>query len=324
MNDTIVSVDSELEGSEGEVIEIIATAESIEQAEKLIDTGIDTLYIGNDDFGLRLPTSFSNDEVAKITELAHKREKKVSIAVNGLMHNEHIEKISPFLHFLKEINVDSITIGDPGVVQVLRNKNIPLPFVYDAQTMVTSARQVNFWKKRGAVGAILARELTSIELEQIAEQVEFPLEVLVYGATCIHQSLRPLVKNYFNFTTKDDDISKKRGLFLAEPKNEDTHYSVYEDQNGTHIFATDDINLMPQINNLVEMGLTRWKLDGIFTHGDSFVNIAECFVTAKRYFEESEWTDAKQQELNERIIALHPKERTLSDGFFSKDPEEVK
>lgn len=308
----------------GKVIEIIATAESIEQAKKLIDTDVDTLYIGNDEFGLRLPTSFTNEQIAEITTLAHKAGKRVLIAVNGLMHNEHIESITPYLHFLKEIEVDSITIGDPGIIQVMRKENIVLPFVYDAQTMVTSARQINFWQKRGAVGAVLARELTFTELEQIAKQVDIPLEILVYGATCIHQSLRPLVKNYFNFVEEKEDISKERGLFLAEPKNEDTHYSIYEDQNGTHIFATDDINLMPYLQMLIDAGLTQWKLDGIFTPGDTFVHIAEKFVQAKKAFESDNWSKQLQEELNERIITLHPKERTLNEGFFLKDPEEVK
>lgn len=306
------------------MIEIIATAESIEQAEKLIETGVDTLYIGNDEFGLRLPNSFINDEIKAITEMAHSTNKKVLVAVNGLMHNDHIEAITPYLKFLEEINIDAITVGDPGVIQVLRNEKINLPFVYDAQTMVTSSRQINFWQKRGAVGAVLARELTSIELEQIASQVDIPLEVLVYGATCIHQSLRPLVENYFNFTNENEDISKERGLFLAEPKNEDTHYSVYEDQNGTHIFATDDINLMPQLPKLIDIGLTQWKLDGIFTPGDTFVQVAACFVEAKKAFETNVWTDELHEQLNKKIVSLHPEERTLSEGFFLKDPEEVK
>lgn len=305
-------------------MEIIATAESIDQAKELIETGVDKLYIGNDEFGLRLPTSFTNDEIATITEMAHGANKKILVAVNSLMHNDHIEAITPYLKFLEKINVDVITVGDPGVIQVLRNEKIDLPFVYDAQTMVTSSRQINFWHKRGAVGAVLARELTSIELEQIANQVDIPLEVLVYGATCIHQSLRPLVENYFNFTNEKEDITKERGLFLAEPKNEDTHYSVYEDRNGTHIFATDDINLMTQLPKLVHTGLTQWKLDGIFTPGDTFVQVVACFVEAKRAFETSVWTDELHEQLNKRIIALHPEERTLSEGFFLKDPEEVK
>lgn len=305
------------------MVQIIATAESVDQAEKLLACGVDQLYIGNDDFGLRLPTSFSNEEIETITKMAHEQGKKVIVAVNAIMHNEHIEKIAPFLAFLKKTNVDAITLGDPGVIQVMKKEGVELPFIYDAHTLVTSARQINFWVKRGAIGAVLARELTWVELQQIREQTDVPLEILVYGATCIHQSKRPLVTNYFNFVGKNVDTSKERGLFIAEPKNKETHYSIYEDKHGTHIFATDDVNLMPYLDDLYEVGLNHWKLDGIFTKGEAFVEIAKLFVEAKEALMNGTWTDELKQSLNERLQELHPVERSLSEGFFTKDPSEV-
>lgn len=305
------------------MINIIATAESVEQAQALIDVGVDTLYIGNDDFGLRLPKSFTDKEIAEITTLAHEAGRKVVVAVNGLMHNEHIASITPYLQFLEAQNVDAITVGDPGVIHILNKEGIDIPFIYDAHTLVTSARQINFWVKRGAVGAVLARELTFTELEMIRQQVDVPLEILVYGATCIHQSKRPLVQNYFNFTKQDIDVSKERGLFLAEPKKPDTHYSIYEDKNGTHIFATDDVNLMLHLDKLYATNYKDWKLDGIFTRGERFVNIAELFVQAKAALTNGNWSEALAASLNEKLQTFHPPERSLDEGFFLKDPSEV-
>jgi len=306
-----------------QMIELVATAESVDQAKALITAGIDVLYIGEDEFGLRLPASFSQDEIAEITEFAHKHGKKVRIALNFIMHNDRINKVVPYLKFLLETGVDSITIGDPGIVQLMRKNNISIPYFYDGQTLVTSARQINFWTKRGAAGAILARELTYPELKAIADQVSVPAEVLVYGATCIHHSKRPLVQNYFHFVDSTEDSGKERGLFISEPKNKDTHYSIYEDINGTHIFATNDVNLLPELKTLADAGLTEWKLDGIFTKGDRYVSIAKLFVEAKSAIEKEQWTDVLAEKLNERLIALHPAERELDKGFYSKDPSEV-
>lgn len=305
------------------MIEIIATAESVRQAEQLIEAGVDTLNIGNNEFGLRLPGSFSIEEMKQITELAHEHDKKVSIAVNALMHNEHIKKIVPYLKQLEAIGVDSIVVGDHGVIHLLKKESIKLPYIYDAQTMVTSARQVNFWAKRGAIGAVLARELTFTELKQIAEQTEIPVEILVYGATCIHQSKRPLVENYFKFVDQKEDLSKERGLFLSEPKKPETHYSIYEDEHGTHIFATDDINLLPYLDDLANVGLKTWKLDGIYTPGEPFVDIAKIFVEAKQAIENNNWSESLTEKLQAQIAELHPKERTFNEGFFLKDPSEV-
>ena len=37
---------------------ITATAESIEQVKQLLEAGVDRIYVGEKDFGLRLPTTF--------------------------------------------------------------------------------------------------------------------------------------------------------------------------------------------------------------------------------------------------------------------------
>jgi len=305
------------------MIEITATAESIDQAKALIDAGIDTLFVGNEAFGLRLPTSFSLKELRQITEIAHAEGKKVNVAVNALMHNEDIEKIVPYLKKLAEFKVDMITVGDPGVIHLLNKEAIDLPFIFDAQTMVTSARQVNFWQKRGAIGAVLARELSFIELRQIVEQVSIPIEILVYGATCIHHSKRPLVENYFNFTNKKEYVEKERGLYLAEPKKPETHYSIYEDAQGTHIFANDDINLSYFVKDLADEGLTHWKLDGIYTKGDRFVKIARLFAEAKEKISKGLWGLHNSIELNDEVSKLHPPKRTLNYGFFMNKPTDV-
>ncbi|MBN6206725.1 U32 family peptidase [Ralstonia pickettii] len=304
-------------------MEIVATAESVNQAKLLVTAGIDVLYIGEDEFGLRLPASFSQDEVTEITDLAHEHGKKVRVALNFIMHNDRINKVVPYLKFLQETGVDSITVGDPGIIQLMRKHNISIPFFYDGQTLVTSARQINFWTKRGAAGAVLARELTYPELKEIAAQVTVPVEVLVYGATCIHQSKRPLIQNYFQFVDSAEDTGKERGLFISEPKNKNTHYSIYEDRNGTHIFATNDVNLLPELKGLADAGLTEWKLDGIFTKGENYVSIVKLFVQAKRAIESGQWTDTLAEKLNEQLTVLHPRERGLDKGFYSKDPSEV-
>ena len=49
---------------------------------------------------------------------------------------------------------------------------------------------------------MIAREIPREEMKILAAGVEIPIEVLVYGATCIHHSKRPLLNNYFNYIEK--------------------------------------------------------------------------------------------------------------------------
>lgn len=304
------------------MIELIATAESMAQAEELLAVGVDTLYIGEEDFGLRLPYSFSREEQKALIDLAHANGKKVNVAINGIMHPDKMKKIPEYLAFLADVKPDHVVVGDTGVIYLLQEYD--LPYIYDAETLVTNARQINFWQKKGAVGAVLAREVPFEEMQRLSQHVEVPVEVLVYGATCIHQSKRPLLDNYFNYTKQSESTSKERGLFISKPKKAETHYSIYEDQHGTHIFADNDLNLIKELSELNQAGYQTWKLDGLFTPGANFVAIAKVFAEAKAAIETNSWDDAMVDNAQQEIQKYHPVGRGMDTGFYHLDPTAIK
>ncbi|EMJ8235424.1 TPA: U32 family peptidase, partial [Enterococcus faecium] len=224
-----------------------------------------------------------------------------------------------------EINVDVITVGDTGIIYTMKkNPELRIPYIYDAETLVTSARQINFWAKKGAVGAVLAREVPFEEMKAMEEKLDIPVETLVYGATCIHQSKRPLLQNYYNYTKQDEQKDRERGLFISEPKKEETHYSIYEDSHGTHIFASNDLNLSNELNELYQHHYCTWKLDGLFTPGEKFVNITRLFAEAKKQILEGSWDQEKAEKMTSEISKLHPENRELDTGFFYIDPSAIK
>ena len=129
-------------------IVITATAESYEQARELLELGVDRIYIGEKTFGLRLPKPFSFAEMRKIAELVHESGKELTVAVNALMHQSMMDALPDYLDFLEEIKADYITVGDAGVFYICNRDKRPFKMIYDASTMVTSSRQINFWGKQ--------------------------------------------------------------------------------------------------------------------------------------------------------------------------------
>ena len=290
-----------------EKIIITATAESIEQVEQLLEAGVDRIYVGEKDFGLRLPTTFSHDQLREIAKLVHEAGKELIVSVNALMHQDMMDRIKPFLDFLEEIKTDYITVGDAGVFYVVNRDGYSFKTIYDASTMVTSSRQI-----------------PSAELFKMPEILEIPAEVLVYGASVIHHSKRPLLQNYYNFTHIDDEKTRKRDLFLAEPSDPESHYSIFEDNHGTHIFANNDLDLMTKLTELVEHGFTHWKLEGLYTPGQNFVEIAKLFIQARSLIQEGNFSHDQAFLLDEEVRKLHPKNRFLDTGFYDYDPDMVK
>ena len=308
-----------------EKIIITATAESIEQVKELLEAGVDRIYVGEKHYGLRLPHTFTYDELRQIADLVHEAGREIVVAVNALMHQDMMDNIKPFLDFLAEIKTDYITVGDAGVFYVVNRDKYQFKTIYDASTMVTSSRQINFWsQKAGASEAVLAREVPSAELFAMQDILEIPAEVLVYGASVIHHSKRPLLQNYYNFTHIDDEKTRERDLFLAEPSDPTSHYSIFEDNHGTHIFANNDLDLMTKLLELIEHGFTHWKLEGIYTPGHNFVEIAKLFIRARDLILAGKFTHDQAFLLDEAVHRYHPKNRFLDTGFYEYDPDMVK
>ena len=125
--------------------------------------------------------------------------------------------VPEYLTFLKEINVDKITLGDPGIVFIMQRDGLEIPYVYDGETLVTSSRQINFGVNEEP-SELSSSGSTFEEMVAMEENLAVPAEILVYGATCIHQSKRPLIQNYYNYTKNDKGVTKDEGLFISEPK----------------------------------------------------------------------------------------------------------
>ncbi|SDB26675.1 Collagenase-like protease, PrtC family [Streptococcus henryi] len=307
-----------------EKIIITATAESIEQVKELLDAGVDRIYVGEENFGLRLPHNFTFDELREIAELVHGAGKELTVACNALMHQDMMDNIKPFLDLMKEIKVDYLVVGDAGVFYVNKRDGYNFKLIYDTSVFVTSSRQVNFWGQHGAVETVLAREIPSEELFKLSENLDYPAEILVYGASVIHHSKRPLLQNYYNFTHIDDEKTRERGLFLAEPSDPESHYSIYEDKHGTHIFINNDIDMMTKLIELTDHNFTHWKLDGIYCPGQNFVEIAKLFVKARDLIQAGEFSQDQAFVLDEEVRKLHPAGRGLDTGFYEFDPKTVK
>ena len=306
-------------------IVITVTCESIQQAQDLLAVGVDRIYIGEEGHALRIPTNFTYDQIREIAHLVHAAGKEVTVAANALMHQDMMDKIGPFMDLMNEIQVDYLVVGDTGIFYINKREDYRFKLIYDTSVFVTSSRQINFWKDHGAVEAVLAREIPSEELVDIAHNLEIPAEILVYGASVIHHSKRTLLQNYYHFIQSDEqNLSRERGLFLAEPTDPNSHYSIFEDRHGTHIFSNNDICLMTKLSELYRLGYVNWKLDGIFCPGEHFVEIVKCFIRAKHLLENGELTYDKAFALEEQIRQLHPNERGLDTGFYEFSRNDVK
>lgn len=301
--------------------ELLVTPKSLNHMKTLIELGADAFVIGEQKFGLRLPGEFNREDVRKAVNLAHEHDKKVYVAVNGIFHNYHLNALENYIEFLHEIRVDRIIFGDPAVVMYVKKQNNPIPLNWDAETIVTNYFQCNYWGEKGAKRAVLARELNLDEILNIKKHAKVEIEVQVHGMTCMFQSKRLLLGNYYTFQDRQMKIQRsenEQDLLLYDEERENK-YPVFEDYNGTHIMSPNDICLIEELEPFFEANIDSFKIDGIL-HSESYINTvtAQYREAIDLYHEDPEAYEDEKFMLIDPIEEIQPEHRPFDEGFLYK------
>ncbi|MFJ8245596.1 peptidase U32 family protein [Peribacillus asahii] len=302
--------------------ELLVTPTSVADIEPLIKAGADAFIIGEQRYALRLPGEFTREDVKKVIQIAHAANKKVYVSMNALFHNEKVDELEEYIAFLKEAGVDRIVWGDPAVLMAVRTAAPDMQLHWNTEMTVTNWYTANYWGRRGSVRAVAAREINMDAVIEMKEHAEVEIEVQVHGMTCMFQSKRTLLGNYFEYQGKSLEVenrTQQRNMFLHD-KERENKYPIYEDENGTHIMSPNDICMIDELQELVEAGIDSFKIDGILKTREYIIEITKLYRQAiDLCVEDVDRYDEIKSELFEKIEAIQPKNRALDTGFFFKE-----
>ncbi|MCE7790917.1 U32 family peptidase [Salipaludibacillus sp. CUR1] len=302
--------------------ELLVTPTSVEDIAPLIDAGATAVIIGEEKYALRLAGDFSRKEVEEATKIAHEKGAKVYVAMNALFHNDTLPLLPDYIQFLDRTGVDAIVFGDPAVLMNVREHAPQMKLHWNTETTATNWYTANYWGRKGAARAVLARELNMDSIIEIKEEAEVEIEVQVHGMTCMFQSKRMLVGNYMAFQGKDLEVqgrSKDRSLILHDPER-DAKYPIWEDENGTHIMSPKDMCIIDELDEMLDAGIDSFKIDGILKDFNYIKKMTALYRQAiDLYTEEPEAYNSKKDELLDEVKSVQPANRDLDTGFFFKE-----
>lgn len=303
--------------------ELLVTPKSVDHIAALLKAGADAFVLGEQKFGLRLAGEFSVNDIENATKAIHQAGKRIYVAVNAIFHNDRLDALDDYLKEMQRIGVDALIFGDPAVVVAVRELGITIPLHWSPETIATNWFQANYWGERGAKRTVLARELSMEEVIEIKENAKPEIEVQVHGMTCMFQSKRSLLGNYFLYRGEAMEIENRKenkNMFLHD-KERKNKYPIFEDLNGTHIFSPNDMCLIDELTELFEAGIDSLKIDGVLQSEDYINTVANCYRQAiDAFFDKGE--DAYEEikeELLEKIEAIQPALRPLDTGFIFKE-----
>ncbi|WP_369902516.1 peptidase U32 family protein [Bacillus manliponensis] len=302
--------------------ELLVTPKVLADIEPLAKAGADAVIIGEQKFGLRLAGDFSRDEVKEAVNIAHQHGMKVYVAMNALYHNDKVDDLSDYVAFLQEANVDAIVYGDPAVLMAVREVAPNMQLHWNTETTATNWFTCNYWGRKGAKRAVLARELSLDAIVELKENAEVELEVQVHGMTCMFQSKRSLVGNYYEYQGREMEIEKKKyeeNMFLYDAER-NNKYPIYEDENGTHIMSPNDICFIDELEELIDAEIDSLKIDGVLKSSEYIIEVTKKYRKAIDLCvgDRDAYYDIKD-ELYKEIEELQPVNRPLDTGFFFKE-----
>jgi U32 family peptidase len=302
--------------------ELLVTPVSVGDIEPLALAGADAFMIGEQRYGLRLAGEFSRQDVEEAIKVAHKHGKKVYVAMNALFHNDKISELDDYITFLNDSSADAIVFGDPAVLMAAREVAPEMKLHWNTETTATNWYTCNYWGRKGAKRAVLARELSMDTIVEMKENAEVEIEVQVHGMTCMFQSKRSLLGNYFEYRGKAMEIENRkeqRNMFLHDEERHNK-YPIYEDENGTHIMSPNDMCIVDELGEMIEAGIDSFKIDGVLKSSEYILEVTKLYRKAiDLCVEDEDQYEEKKDDFLEEAKKLQPENRSLDTGFFFKE-----
>ena len=247
-------------------IELLSPAGDMSKLKTAFYFGADAVYIGGKSLSLRaLAGNFSEEEMKSAVLFAHSLNKKVYVTVNIFGKNSDLDNAERYFKFLESINVDGVIISDTGLIYLAKQVAPSLTVHLSTQANTLNYKTVEFWQKQGVKRVILARELSISEIKEIHERVpDMELEIFIHGAMCISYSGRCLLSDYLTGRSSNRGacVQACRWKYNISPSDSDKSLEIEEDQHGTYILNSKDLNLLDYIDKIVDAGVCSVKIEG--------------------------------------------------------------
>lgn len=248
--------------------ELLAPAGNLEKLKKAFTYGADAVYIGGEEFSLRVAAdNFSVNDIYEGVEFAHRRGGKVYLTANVVPHNRDIDDYARYLTEVKDTGIDAVILSDLGMFAVTRELAPDLDIHVSTQANNVNYRSAAQWYTMGAKRVILAREMSLAEIREIRERTQpsLELEAFVHGAMCISYSGRCLLSNYM--AGRDSNQGNcahpcRWKYYLMEENRPGEYMPVYENERGTFIYNSKDLCMIEHVPELIGAGLTSFKIEG--------------------------------------------------------------
>ena len=253
--------------------ELLSPAGNFEKMKAAILYGADAVYLAGENFGMRAAAdNFSLEELAEAVTYAHERKRKIYLTVNTMPREDEYPLLREYLSALGDVRPDALIVADVGVMALVREVLPYMEIHVSTQANAVSAAAVRAWAALGAKRVVLARELSLEEIRAIRAAVpdDIELECFIHGSMCISYSGRCLLSGHMIGRDANRGMCAQpcrwnytiRGYEIVEEKRPDCKMPIEEIGGETFIMASRDTCTIEHIPELIEAGISSFKIEG--------------------------------------------------------------
>lgn len=232
-----------------------------------MDAGADAVYTGLKDFSARAKAkNFSLSELRKITHYAQSKGRKLYVTLNTLVKERELPQLVETLSALEEIGVDALILQDLAVMRLARDHFPGLELHASTQMTVHNVAGVKMLERMGFTRAVLARELSLVEIAEIRRQTSMELEHFIHGALCFSFSGQCYFSSFLG------GHSGNRGRCAQPCRRQHRH----RQQQG-YYFSTNDLSAIDLLPELQEAGVISLKIEGRMKSAEYVHNVISAY-----------------------------------------------
>lgn len=247
--------------------ELLAPGGTLDSFKTALLYGADVIYAGLPSFSMRARAKITSEEIKEGIDLTHKFGKKTYLAFNLFAHERDFVDFDKASKMISYLNPDALIVGDPGVLEFVKQNHPNIPVHISTQANITSSQSVKFWQKAGADLCVLAREVSFKEFKIIRQKCpDVGLEIFIHGAMCMAYSGRCMISAFLKNrnANKGACVQACRWNYRATIKEKESDEVLFldEDERGTYIFNAKDLCLMPHLKEILTSGVDSLKIEG--------------------------------------------------------------
>ena len=247
-------------------IELLSPAKNLEVGIAAINHGADAVYIGGPSFGAREKVGNSIEDIEALCKHAALFDAKVYVTMNTLLYDSELEDARKLAYDCWNAGVDALIVQD----MALLNMDMP-PIALHASTQCHNieAEKVKFLEDVGFSQVVLARELSIEQIKDIRSKTTVPLEYFIHGALCVSYSGQCYLSHVIG------GRSANRGA-CAQPCRLSWNLENAEGKrliSNRHLLSLRDLNNSKNIEELIDAGITSFKIEGRLKDVDYVKNV---------------------------------------------------